>query len=70
MPSVPRGLLLPVLDTYKMRDEELPDPTPPGSHVSADHSTPRKMVVNTAGGALRPSASRAWFAVAVICIVL
>eukprot|EP00903_Cladosiphon_okamuranus_P006717 g6555.t1 len=32
VPSVPRGLLLPVLDTYEVREEELPDPTPPGSH--------------------------------------
>lgn len=33
VPSLPRGLLLPRLDTYEVRDEE-PDPTPPGSHVS------------------------------------
>lgn len=36
VPSVPRALLLPGLDTHEVRDEELPDPTPPGSHVSRE----------------------------------
>lgn len=35
VPSVPRALLLPVLDTYKMpTEDDDADPTPPGSHVS------------------------------------
>lgn len=34
VPAVPRCLLLPGLDTYKVQEEELPDPTPTGSHVS------------------------------------
>lgn len=34
VPSVPRGMLLPSLDTHRLLDEEEPaDPTPPGSHV-------------------------------------
>ncbi|CAM9952253.1 unnamed protein product [Pylaiella littoralis] len=32
IPSVPRGLLLPGLDTYEVQDEELHDPTPAGSN--------------------------------------
>lgn len=35
VPSVPRGLLLPGLDTHEARNEEQADPTPAGSHVSA-----------------------------------
>jgi len=34
VPAIPRWLLLPGLDTYKVQEEELPDPTPTGSHVS------------------------------------
>jgi len=46
VPSVPRGLLLPGLDTYEVAEEELPDPTPAGSHVSADRILlARRMVV-------------------------
>lgn len=39
VPSVPRGLLLPGLDTHEARNEEQADPTPAGSHVSARSST-------------------------------
>lgn len=38
VPSVPRGMLLPGFDTHPVVDEEedLADPAPPGSHVSAE----------------------------------
>lgn len=35
IPSVPRGLLLPGLDTHEVLDERPADPTPSGSHVSS-----------------------------------
>lgn len=37
VPSVPRGLLLPGLDTHEVRDEERPNAFPPGSDVSREY---------------------------------
>ena len=44
VPSVPRSLLLPGLDTHQVQEEDdLPtDPTPPGSHVSTCSSSAEK----------------------------
>lgn len=54
VPAVPRCLLLPGLDTYKVPEDELPDPTPTGSHVSSS-------LVCRVGGGGGPSAAVAHF---------